>query len=236
MKENIRPIYIRTHDYAAIHGFEEMAKALEVVEIDANDINRIMEWDECLDVSEMLINLHADITHEEEDALIAAVLLHEYAESFAGNIEEIIEGELGFSDTVCEILEIITADSIQTEEEQQAYYERVQSNKLALLAALGIRANLIQNLHQYSTWNAHRYIDETKACYYPMCIYGKEHYHELLAPISVLMEKMKSIIELAEIMIRRYEARETELMEDILALREENATIRGIIGKFKAGK
>lgn len=234
MEENIKAIYTRTIEYAQLGGFEEIKKALAIIGDEEIQNKYNLDLISTLEAAEMLINIHADISHDEEDALIAAIILREYAGDVAGELEPIIVKEYGLSHTVFEILDTIIPARDLTEAEQYEYYDNIQTNKLALLAAIGFRAHLVQNLHQFSTWNAHRYIDETKACYYPMCIYGKEHYHELLGAISVLMEKIKSIIELAEIMIRRYETRETELIEDILALREENATIRGIIAKFKA--
>ena len=66
-----------------------------------------------------------------------------------------------------------------------------------------------------------------------MCIYGKEHYHELLAPVSVLMEKIRTLIEVAEVLLRKYEVREAELNRDILSLQEENATLRGMIASYR---
>ena len=182
----------------------------------------------------MLIDLHTNLSRAEEDTLLSAALLHIYPNYFpADNIRDILVGGYGFSPEVYEIVDSLDFAHMVLEEEQQEFYARIQENKLALLVALADRGNIIQNLYRFSTWNAHRYIDETKACYYPMCIYGKEHYHELLAPISVLMEKIRSLLEVSEILLRRYEVREAELIQDIQALREENATIKGIIAKFK---
>ncbi|MCQ2433022.1 MAG: hypothetical protein MJ175_10515, partial [Clostridia bacterium] len=188
-----------------------------------------------LSVCEMLIDLHIPLTKEEEDTLLTAVLLHIYPDYFpVDNIREIIVGTYGFAPAVSDIIDCITPPKTMLDEEQDSYYRRIEENKLALLAALADRGDIVSKLHRYSTWNAHRYIEETKVCYYPMCIYGKEHYHALLAPISVLMEKIRSLLEVAEILLRRYEVREAELIQDIQALREENATIKGIIAKFRA--
>lgn len=188
-----------------------------------------------LAVCAMLIDLHTNLSHSEEDILLSAALLHITTEYFPANdIREVLVGRHGFSPEVCEIIESLTPGHVLSEEEQKEFYTRIQENKLSLLIALADRGNIVQNLYRFSTWNAHHCIEETKACYYPMCIYGKEHYYELLAPINVLLGKIRSLLEVAEILLRRYEVRESELIQDIQALREENATIKGIIAKFKA--
>lgn len=243
MEERINTLYSQVQEYAAEKKLVYAQKALpfirESMETKARNAATAKrartELLHCLEVCIMLIDLRLSIPCEEEDTLLAAVLLHIYPENFAvEDLRDKLVRELGFSEDVCNVVETVTPERDLTDEEQQAYYERVQQNRLALLAMLADRGNIVQQLHRFSTWNAHRYIDETKACYYPMCIYGKEHYYDLLAPISVLMEKMRSLIEVAEILLRRYEIREAELIQDILALREENATIKGIIAKFRA--
>lgn len=243
MEEKFEVLYNEIQQYAAEKGLTYTQKALPLIRECMSGKARSAaaksryrtELLHCFEVSSMLIDLRLNIPPEEEDTLLAAVLLHIYPENFAvEDMEGKLVREWGFSPAICNVVETITPERDLPDEEQRQFYERVQQNRLALLAALADRGNIVQQLHRFSTWNAHRYIDETKACYYPMCIYGKEHYYELLAPISVLMEKMRSLIEVAEILLRRYEIREAELMQDILALREENATIKGIIAKFKA--
>lgn len=243
MEEKIKALSAEIREYTEAKGLCAAEKALSLMEktMTGKARNETVQarWQSallhCLEVCDMLIDLHMTLAPAEEDVLLAAALLHIYPENFpAEDMEKKLGEELGFGPEVCNIVETITPGRDMADEEQQLFYERAQENRLALLVLLADRGNIVQQLHRFSTWNAHRYIDETKACYYPMCIYGKEHYHELLAPISVLMEKMKSLLEVSEILLRRYEVREAELIQDILALREENATIKGIIAKFQA--
>lgn len=180
----------------------------------------------CLQVGEMLSNLELPIPQDEEDTMLAAVILHIMPETCPK------VSLRGFPEEVLALLEVMTQDDEAGEEEQYEYFARVQENRLAFLAMLADRGNIIQQLYRYPTWSAHRYIEETKACYYPMCVYGKEHYHELLEPICLLTERLQLLMEVSEILLRRYEVREAEMNRDILALRDENATIRGIIAKF----
>lgn len=244
MINTINETYKRIEAYAKMNGLYSVLNALPYVReaLTTNARNESVQnryksdFLHGLQVSEMLLDLelYKKFNREEEDALVAAVIMHVYFENFSeGNMERKIIDELGLAPMVWEIAERIMQDSDMSEEELHEFYERAQTNKYALLAVLADRGNILQGLHRFSSWNAHRYIDETKACYYPMGIYGKEHYHELLAPISTLMEKMRTLIEVSEVLLRRYEDREADLLQDILALREENATIKGIIAKFK---
>ena len=187
-----------------------------------------------LRVCAMLLDLDPAISHGEMDTLLSAVLLHVYPENFPFEDAGEKLASLGFAPEVTALVSTIVPEREGDDGQQDAYYQRVQENPLALLAVLADRGDLATQLYRLSTWNAHRYIDETKACYYPMCIYGKEHYHGLLAAINVLTEKIRTLVEVSEILLTRYEVREAELTEDILTLREENATIRGIIDQFEA--
>lgn len=232
----------RIEAYAKENGLECTARALALAgklsqlptRSDAANTKLQSDILHALAVCEVLLELHTGLPHEEEDTLLSAALLHILPGYFPGDdIRDIIVGTHGFSPAVFEIVDSLDAGHMILEEEQEAFYARIQENRLALLVALADRGNTVQNLYRFSTWNAHRYIEETKICYYPMCIYGKEHYHELLAPISVLMEKIRSLLEVTDILLRRYEVREAELLQDIQALREENATIKGIIAKFR---
>lgn len=238
-------LYNEIEAYGKERGFAALLQALIFIKesmtvatrSEATQKRRAAEFLHCLQVAEMLMDLHLDIPAEDEETLLTTAILHVYPENFSlRDIREKFTEEAGYPEAVAELLEIVTPEQDLMEEDQNLYYERVEKNRLALLLMLADRGNVVQQLYRYSTWNAHRYIEETKACYYPMCIYGKEHYHELLGPISVLLEKMRSLVEVAEILLRRYEVRESELIHDILALREENATIRGIIGKFRRGE
>lgn len=185
----------------------------------------------------MIIDLELDITSDEEDALLSSVLLHVLQENWP--VEDLYDKlvvQLGFSEETCSIVDLIVNTGDLTDEERQELKESIQDDKLALVAAIAHIDNIIEKMYRYTTWAAHTYIAEAKAVYLPMAIYGKEHYRELRGPVSILTEKLKILLEVAEVFIKKYEVREAELMQDILALHEENATIRGIIADFRAGK
>lgn len=182
----------------------------------------------CLGMCRTLIDLDIPLDAEEEDLLLAAALCHVLPES---NIlcHLAPEAGRGLNPEIFRTIALIRRDDSDSDERQRRYIQRVQENKLALLIRLADRGDLVSQLHSFSGWSARRYIYDTRNFYFPMCIYAKEHYPELIAPVSVLMEKMRYLIEVAEILLGRYEARETELMQEIQELQEENATIKGIL-------
>lgn len=187
------------------------------------------------EVCVVIMDMHPAITAEEEDILYTSILLHIYPENFpVEDLENLIIDEMGFSSEIYKLVRTIIPGKNWTDEEYQQYYVRIQENRLALLAAMADRANMVQDMYRLSTWNAHRCIEETKIAYYPMGIYGKEHYHELRGPITILMEKTRTLLDVSEILLQRYETREAELIRDIQAMREENATLKSIIQEYEA--
>ncbi len=188
----------------------------------------------CLSVTRMLIDLHIPLTEEEEDILLAASICHIIPENitYKASKNRLTE-EYHLDPEIHHVIMILFRKSELSESEQKRYYKRIQDHKLALLIALADRGNLMRQLYGISSWSARRYIYETRNCYFPMCIYAKEHYTELLLPINVLTEKIRCLIEIAEILLSRYEARETELMQEVLDLKEENARLKGLIQKHQ---
>lgn len=189
----------------------------------------------CLDCARMLIDMHIPLSNREQDVMISCAILQilpphilrrEYnkAESPLYNLGTEIKGTVN----------IITTKDESTEEEKKKYYNRIQMQKIALLIVLADRGNLMGQLRDVSGFNARNYIFETRRYYFPMCIYAKENYPEIYGAINVLTEKMRSLIQIAEIVLSRYESRETELMLEIISMREENARLRGLIQKHKS--
>lgn len=185
-------------------------------------------------VCHMLIDLHVPVSAEEEDILLASALCHVLPE----NIQmEDLEKELSLKEhlsaDVCRTVRMIFWDNNNSGAEEKAFYDRIRENKLALMIKLADRGNLVEQLYGISNWTARNYIHETRSFFFPMCIYAKEHYPDLQAPVSVLMEKMRCLTEVAEILLSRYERREAELSQEILELQEENATLRSLIRSLK---
>lgn len=183
-----------------------------------------------LAVCRMLIDLRLPLERREEDILLSAAICHVLPETICYND---LEGEIGavvlLHPEIYSIVRLLFREDNLSDAQQKLFFESVRRNKLALLIKLADRGNLVQQLYGVSSWSARQYIYETKTYFFPMCIYAKEHYPELLAPVSVLMEKMRCLIQVGEILLSRYEATETALSQEILHLQEENATLKGII-------
>lgn len=239
MLENINAsLYRYVRKYAEENGLHNTKIALPMTaemmsRIHSAKDENVAALRHCLYVCRMLIDLHIPFTSQEEDVLLASSLCHILPENISfRDMEEELTKSYHLDHEVYETVKLIYHPDDISNEELKQFYDNAKLNKLALLVLLADRGNLVEQLYGIASWNAHRYIYETRTFYLPMCIYAKEHYHELLAPVSILMEKMRNLTETAEILLNRYEARENELVQEILALQEENATLKGIIQKL----
>lgn len=180
-----------------------------------------------LSVCHILMELKPELTTQEEDVLLAAAICHVLPE----NIRFLdIEEALGaLAPQVREIVRLIYREGDGVEGQEQAFYDAIQKNKLATLIKLADRGNLVEQLHSMTGSRSRRYMYETRTFFLPMCLYAKEHYPELIPPVSILMEKMRCLLEVSEILLGRYEAMEAQLTGEILALREDNSALRRAI-------
>ena len=191
----------------------------------------------CLAVARMLIDLEIPISDEETDIILAAAICHIMREliAFPGRAEELTT-IYHLDPRVFETVKLVTRDDPLPEKEQRLFYQRIQGNKLALLVRLADRGNLVEQLYGMSLWDAQEYIRETRTYFFPMCIYGKEHFADIRTIINLLMEKMRTLIEVADILSTRYQEREVEITKDILDLQEENSRLRGFIATLEEEK
>lgn len=188
----------------------------------------------CLSVCHMLVDLRIRITQSEEDILLTCAICHVLPEMFeAGSVRAELANRCGIDQTVLDVVDMLNEDRTSSDEVKKRFFARLRENRTAMLVELADRGHLSEMLYVISGWSARGYIHETRAYYLPLCVYAKEHNPELLAPISVMMEKMRSLSEVAEILLSRYETRETELTQEILALQEENASIRRMISAIR---
>lgn len=243
------PLYAYIENYCQDRQLPNAALALPLVRwamcVDANrrptkfnnPATHRAYFQHAMAVCRMLIDLHIPVTHNEEDILLTAALCHILPENirYEDFQTELLE-TCRLPREVYEILRLIVRDDDQSESEQRRFFLRIQEDKLALLIKLADRGNLVEQLYGISSWSARNYIHETRNYFFPMCIYAKEHYPDLLGPVSVMMEKMRCLIEVAEILLSRYESRENELVQEIMNLRDENATLRNMIRIMEEGR
>ncbi|MGN0356000.1 MAG: HD domain-containing protein [Muricoprocola sp.] len=213
----------------------------EVAEVQCMDINGVTRYrgfyQHGLEVSKLLIGLVLPIDKEEEDIVLAAALCHVIVNkiSYEEMYKELFE-KRQMDLRIEEIISLITNDMDLSLAGQTEYYHRIQENKLAMIVFLTDRANLMSQVYTMSFWSANEYIFETRTHLFPMCVYAKERYPELIPVINILMEKARTVVDACAILINRFEKREMELTEDILSYQEENSRIRGIIKTLKQNK
>lgn len=196
--------------------------------------NHLAYWRHSLAVCRMLTDLPVTIPYEEEDILLASALCHVLPETFRlPDLKELMTGEMSLDEQIYDTVMLLFRDDPLSDQQQRLYFERLRENRFALLIKLTDRGNLVEQLYGISSWSARSYIYETKTYFLPLCVYAKEHYHDLLAPVSVLMEKMRNLSEVAEILLGRYELREAALTQEILLLQEDNAALRRMIGELQ---
>ena len=189
----------------------------------------------CLLACRLMIDLHVPVDAQEEDELLSALLCHGLADArlIGMSSDENIEAFYPASDRIRELVRLVVARKYLSDEKLKNYYDSILADRDAFLIKLAERSNFSANLHGLSIWDARKYVQQTRAYYFPLCIKAKEQYPELYGIISVLMEKMRSLTDVADILSGRYQEREIALTREVLDLREENARIRGLISSLE---
>ena len=177
-----------------------------------------------LKVCSTLINLNLPLTEEEQDILYACALLHDVLEDASdyfpmGGIE--LVQEYGFPKEVLEIVLLLSKNQGASEEELNDYFNRIKSNKFALLVKLADRSHNVEDLHNMK--NIPKYIKETKTYIYMLCAYGKSAYPELSEGITTLKSKIVSLTEEADVMNERF----------VKIVEEKDAKIKELENKIK---
>lgn len=194
-------------------------------------------FNHALAIARALIDLAVPFSKEETDICIAAGLCHILQELVDLEAEqEAFLSLTSLDPRIYEIVRLITRIDPLTDAQQKIFYDRIQMNKLAVLVRLADRGNLVQNLHGSSLTDAREYVRETRTYFYPMCIYAKEHYPELSMVVSLLMDKLRYMIEVMDILTTRFRDQEAQLVTEIVNLKDENSRIRTSIAKIKQQK
>lgn len=171
----------------------------------------------------MLINLSINISDEDEDVLIAATVAHDYPE---------LEALEYTSDRVEQIIRLLASNGVMRDGDKRYYCSVLQQDKLGLLLALAERGNLAEGLYNLSASETMEYVRDSRKYYLPMCLYAKQNYPELQMTFNILMEKLRSLIDIAEIISNRYNVREMSYTNEIFSLMEENARLKGMIAQL----
>lgn len=227
-------LYYEIYEYAKARRLKNTLIALPVarevlrgVTRTSYDFNRdgtldLTYYEHCFATARLLISLNLDLTRDEEDKLIAATLCHD--------MSHIIK-ELDVS--IYDIIDFLGKQAPTRDDSKQEYYDAIQTSKLPLLLALADRGNLMEHLYQVSPSEATLYVHDTRKYFLPMCIYGKEHFPNLQPAIQILMEKLRCLSDVTDIITTRYEKQENAYNNEIISLMEENARMRVMIARLK---
>ena len=190
-------------------------------------------FEHCLFVTKLLIDLYIPLSHEEQDILVAAGLCHDTIAhaGFQRGGRELIE-DYGLDPRVRDIVRITTKINVKNETDLRNFYKEIRFNKLAVLVAMADRSNLVENVYALSVNEALEYIREIRDYAMPMCVYALEHYPDIQRPMRLIVDKIHNLIDVTDIISRRYKDKENELKKELLALREENAQLRGMIASL----
>ncbi|MDO4494016.1 MAG: hypothetical protein Q4C53_09055 [Clostridia bacterium] len=184
-----------------------------------------------LAVCRMLIDLDVTVFSTPLDILTAVTLSHylpvdHVPSGYAETLAELFADE----PKVGEILSVLR----QTDYNDKDYYEHLIKKRCALLIRICERGVLVETLYEWPTPVARRFIRETREDFVPICLYAMEHYREMRGPLAILLEKIKNLLACYEALIAHYDVQEVALLNETLALREENASLRAMILDLRA--
>lgn len=200
----------------------------------SNYSNRLSQYWHAMEVTHMLIDLHLKLNNEDEDILLAVCLLHVLDKlDIRTELREKIQNNCFLNPRVFYTLNLCNHHKYQTTIERINYYNAIQEDYIALLFKLADRGCFISRLYELPAGRAKEYVAETKNYFLPMCIYGKENYDQLSGVIAILMEKIRCLVDVADIITTKYEKVHQELNDEILHYLEENSRLRMEIKRLK---
>lgn len=197
-------------------------------------VNRLNQYWHALDVAIMLMALKLPISKEDEDVLLSVALLHVLEKlDIRSELKLIVEEKCFLDPKIFYILNICKHNKYQSTKERIAYYANIQNDPLALLFKLADRGCYISRLYELPAGKASEYVSDTKIYFLPLAIHGKEKYPELLGPISIMLEKLRCLSDVADLITKKYELIHEELNREILEYLEDNYRLRNRIKHIK---
>ncbi len=129
-----------------------------------------------------------------EDALLAAILLHDVCEDCG-----VVPWELPVNETVQEAVKYLTFQKPEGMTKAQAkagYFAAIAENRIASLVKLLDRCNNISAMAGgFTKERMVQYIEETECYLLPLCNRLKEQYEEYRNPLFILEYQMRSVME-----------------------------------------
>lgn len=181
----------------------------------------------CLLVARMLADLQMPMSFEDIDILLASCLCHDMIEdlSFENGGKELHE-KFGLDPRVYEVVKKVSKRKDFTEEEERAFFDAIQNDRIALLVKLSDRGHNVEDLYNRPVWKIHEYIGETRKYFIPMAEFGLVAYPEIVKPIAILLDKMVQLTQVAEVLSDRHVQLIESLEKEYAALKAENDELR----------
>ena len=168
----------------------------------------------------MVFNMGVGISNEEYDVITASAICCDSVD---------LKDAEGLDERVEQIVRLMTLTGNMHDDDKRYYCSLIQQDKLCLILALCDRSNAAETLYNLSASEAMDYVRESRRYYLPMGIYAKEHYPEVGITVNTMMEKLRNLLDITEIISNRYNTREMSYTDEIFALMEENARLKGMI-------
>lgn len=183
-----------------------------------------------LEAAKMLVDLHIPMPAAEEDLLIASALCHDLLKlvPFPDKGQELIHC-YHLDPSILKIIRLVSRPDLMTESEKSAYYDGIMHNPYALLVTLADRSNLAEQLSFFSLTTVNDFIYEIRRYFLPMCTRAKQLYSNYHMPMTILVEKIRCLIDVTDIIASRYQRAELSYTNEILSLMEENTRLKGMI-------
>lgn len=228
-RDTLLELYNIVFDSAKERGLKITLSALETIRNNFGKQSDIY-YRRRLSVCRMLIKFHLPIDNELLDVIVATSLCHHLPgdvvpETQGSFVQDICEKDARISEIYGVLKQISYADL--------SYYERLTTNKYALLIRLTERGVLVESLYDWSSTEAKVFISQTKESFFSLCIYTKENYPEFRAAATILMEKTRNLIAANDALLGRFDEIENALRSEIIFLKEENAALRAMISRMK---
>lgn len=189
--------------------------------------HRLPYYIHCLSVCRMLVDIDLPLSPEEEDVLLASALCHDLIEdiSFPNGGREMYL-EYGLNQKVYETVKLVSKRKDFTKDEEILFFKNIHENILALYVKLADRGNNVEDLYNMSIKKLKEYIGETNEYFVPMSEYGIENYPEHSTAINVLIDKIRTLTNISEVMTDKLDARNQVLRNERDQLKLENMYLR----------
>ena len=244
--KNLEFLYHFIEDYAKSKSLSNTLLALPLAQELLGDMPRrtfktdagtLTCLEHCLCSTKMLIDLHTMLPSEEEDLLLASTLCLDFPKkvAFSENGQELID-TYHLDSRILEVIQTVARPDAMSEEEKAQYYQKIHDNKLAVLVALAERSNLVEQLSELSISDVNEFVHEMRTHCLPMCVNAKQHCRDCHMSINIMMEKIRCLIDVTDIIANRYQKREMAYTNEILSIMEENARLRGMIHQLEIGE